>query len=266
MVKQSVMTKYIKLIFVFLNLLLLDVSVYAAEPLIVAHRGSSKAAPENTIPAFKLAWKQGADAIEADFHLSKDGHIVCVHDKNTQKASGKKLVVNKSTLAELRQLDVGFKHGEEFKGTVIPTIAEVFLTIPKQKKIYIEIKCGVEIIPVLLKEIQKSGLKNEQIVIISFNKDVIKEMKEKAQDYKAFWLTSIKKNTSLESILSTLKQIKADGVSTNKNNITQEFIKGILEKGYQYHVWTINDVKTAKRFKEWSAMSITTDVPGDIKF
>ena len=56
-------------------------------PLIVAHKGASRDAPENTIPAFRLAWNQEADAIEGDFHLTKDGHIVCVHDKTTRRVA-----------------------------------------------------------------------------------------------------------------------------------------------------------------------------------
>ena len=78
--------------------------------MIVAHRGASRDAPENTIPAFKLAWEQGADAIEGDFHLTKDGNIVCIHDGNTENVSNTNLVVRESTLAELRKLDVGAHH------------------------------------------------------------------------------------------------------------------------------------------------------------
>ena len=87
--------------------LLTSMPVMAGEPFLVAHRGASADAPENTIPAFQLAWEQGADAIEGDFHLTADGHIVCIHDEDTQKVAGKKLIVPESTLADLRKLDVG---------------------------------------------------------------------------------------------------------------------------------------------------------------
>ena len=60
-------------------------SLHAAEPFLVAHRGASHDAPENTLPAFELAWKQGADAIEGDFHLTSDGKIVCIHDFDTKR-------------------------------------------------------------------------------------------------------------------------------------------------------------------------------------
>ena len=251
-------------------LLVIYNSTCAEEPVIVAHRGASRDAPENTISAFKLAWKQGADAIEGDFYLTKDGHIVCIHDRNTKRVSGRNLVVSKSTLAELRKLDVGVYRGKDFKGSVIPTIAEVFSTIPKKKKIYIEIKCGIEIIPILLEEIKKSGLKPKQIVIICFNKKVIQELKVKTPKYKAFWLSSFKTDKSgktipsLETVLKTLKQVKADGVSSNRS-ITESFVKGIKKHGYEWHVWTVDDLKTAKRCKKWGARSITTNVPGYIR-
>jgi len=251
-------------------LLLICNSNYAEEPMIVAHRGASRDAPENTIPAFKLAWEQGSDAIEGDFHLTEDGHIVCIHDHNTKRVSDRNLVISKSTLTELRKLDVGAYRGKDFKGSVIPTIAEVFSTIPKQKKIYIEIKCGIEIIPVLLEEIEKSGLKQEQIVVICFNKEVIRELKTRTPPYKAFWLSGFKEDKSgkiipsLETVLQTLKQIKADGFSSNES-ITEAFIKGITEHGYEWHVWTVDDLEIAKRFKKWGAKSITTNVPDYIK-
>ena len=78
-----------------------------AEVKIVAHRGASLDAPENTLAAFRLAWSQGADAIEGDFRLTKDGRIACLHDDTTQRTAGLDLTVADSTLAELRELDVG---------------------------------------------------------------------------------------------------------------------------------------------------------------
>ena len=245
--------------------------VAGEEPLIVAHRGASRDAPENTIPAFQLAWEQGADAIEGDFHLTKDGKIVCIHDGNTKKVAGRKLVVRQSTLAELRELDVGAYRGELFKGTTIPTLAEVFATVPDRKKIYIEVKCGAEILPVLLKEIQTSGLRKEQIVVISFKEEVIRGLKAKAVQFKAYWLSGFKKDESgkvtpsLQRVLNTLEEINADGFSSSQSVINQAYIQRVLEKGYEYHVWTVDDVQTARRFRNWGAQSITTNVPGIIR-
>ena len=243
---------------------------HAEEPLIVAHRGASRDAPENTIPAFQLAWEQGADAIEGDFHLSKDGEIVCFHDADTERVAGTQLVVRQSTLAELKQLDVGASHGAAFNGTRIPTIAEVFATIPQGKKIFIEVKCGAEIIPTLLNEIDQSGLTQEQIVVISFNKQVIQQLKIKAPQYKASWLCSFNKQEtgeitpSLATVLKTLKQIQADGLSSN-TAVPASVIEAVSQQGYEWHVWTINDLKTARRMQALGVLSITTDVPGTMR-
>lgn len=237
-----------------------------AQPMIVAHRGASADAPENTIPAFELAWKQGADAVEGDFRLTSDGHIVCVHDRKTKKAD-QILFVKDSTLEQLRKLDVGIKKGEQWKGTKIPTLAEVLATVPDNKKIYIEVKCGPEIIPRLLDEIKKSKLKTEQVIIIAFDAEVIKTLKDTAPRFKAFWLAEFREDEagkikpSIETVLKTLKNIKADGLSSSYKNITESMIKQIQAEGYEYHVWTIDDPETAGQFVKWGAFSITTNTP-----
>ena len=251
-------------------LLMGSIASRAEEPLIVAHRGASRDAPENTIPAFQLAWEQGADAIEGDFHLSKDGEIVCFHDADTERVAGTQLVVRQSTLAELKQLDVGASYGVAFNGTRIPTIAEVFATIPQGKKIFIEVKCGAEIIPTLLKQIDQSGLTQEQIVVISFNKQVIQQLKAQAPHTKTAWLCSFKKQEtgestpSLDTVLKTLKQIQADGLSSN-TAVPASVIEAVRQQEYEWHVWTINDLNTARRMQALGVLSITTDMPGSMR-
>ncbi|NIL97886.1 MAG: hypothetical protein GTO53_09115, partial [Planctomycetales bacterium] len=128
----------------------------AAEPLIVAHRGASGDAPENTIEAFQLAWQQGADAIEGDFHLSQDGQVVCIHDKDTQRTAGQALIVAESSLEDLRKLDVGSFFGPRYSGARIPTLAEVLATVPQGKKIYLDIKCGAAIVPPMLEQLKRA--------------------------------------------------------------------------------------------------------------
>jgi glycerophosphoryl diester phosphodiesterase len=238
---------------------------------IVAHRGASYDAPENTLPAFKLAWEQGADAIEGDFHITKDGYIVCIHDKDTRKVGKTKLMVRDSTFAELRKLDVGLWKGEVFKGTRIPTIAEVFSTIPSQKRIFIEIKCGPEIIPQLVKEIDQSGLQLSQIVVICFDAKVLKELKEQAPELKVSWLSSFKKDKvsgkmvpSLTDVFQTLEWVGAEGFSSS-SAIPEEYVNPVKSRGYEWHVWTVNDLEKAGQMKELGVQSITTDRPGYLR-
>ncbi len=239
-----------------------------ADILIVAHRGASDYAPENTLPAFELAWKQGADAVEGDFYLTKDGQIVCIHDSSTQRVSEVTKIVKDSTLSELHTIDVGSWFDKSFQGTRIPTLAEVLATVPKGKKIYIEVKCGPEILPQMFKELARSTLERDQIVVISFNEDVIRELKKKDPGIKAYWLKSFTRdsatgelNPTLNSALEILKTIKADGISTSYPEIDEKFIREVEKAGFEYHVWTVDHVETAREFKQWGARSITTNIP-----
>ncbi len=239
--------------------------------MIVAHRGASHDAPENTIPAFMLAWEQGADVIEGDFFLTADGRVVCIHDSHTGRVSDTSLIVAESSLEELRKLDAGSWKGEEWSGTGIPTLSEVFAIVPDDGKIFVEIKPGTEILPGLYEEIDRSGLRDEQIVIISFNADVVREFKSARPEHKAYWLSGFRQDDhgnvlpSPETVLETLQRTGADGFSSHHGLVTGEFVDQILYGGYEYHVWTVNDPARAWELKGYGVMSITTDVPGLIR-
>ena len=112
---------------------------------IIGHRGASWDAPENTLAAIELAWRQGADAVESDFRLTRDGRIVASHDDSTLRAAGIDLRVHERSLAELRELDFGGWKGEQFRGEPIPTLDQLLATLPPDKRFYVETKCGPEI-------------------------------------------------------------------------------------------------------------------------
>ena len=244
-------------------------------PLIVAHRGASHDAPENTLAAFRLAWEQGADAIEGDFFLTKDGEIVCTHDKVTGRlnAEKRKMEVAKSTLAELQSLDVGSWKGERWKGERMPTLRDVFKLVPDGKRILVEVKCGAEILPALKKEIRACELRPEQIIIISFQKDVIRAAKRSLPEIKAFWLTSFKENKETgkvepteKAVMKTLPELRADGLSCGDHiSIKPQFLESVRGAGFETHCWTINDPKRALELASFGMQSITTDRPALIR-
>ncbi|WP_354624411.1 glycerophosphodiester phosphodiesterase [Psychromonas sp. MME2] len=239
--------------------------------MIVAHRGASKDAPENTLAAFELAWQQQADAIEGDFQLTKDGFIVCFHDTNTERITNINSDIAQSTLAALRKLDVGSHHSRCYQNCLMPTLAEVLRTIPVSKKIYIEIKSGLEIIPTLLEEVKKSHLTAQQVVFLCFSIEVVQALKSQASHFHVFWLCDVILNAqgelspSLADTLQQLQRCQADGFSSNCEYINEAFVTGIINNGYEYHVWTIDDLQTAQRFIRWGAKSITTNVPGYLR-
>jgi glycerophosphoryl diester phosphodiesterase len=244
----------------------------AVEPFIVAHRGASRDAPENTIPSFTLAWEQGADAVEGDFHLTRDDQIVCIHDQDTGRMTGQKKAIKDCSLEELKSLDVGAWFGEIYRGTRIPTLTEVFSTIPQGKRIFIEIKCGPEILTKLLEEIRLSMVGWEDVVVISFDRKVIHELKVLAPHLKALWISSFRRSKdgrfapSIASVLKVLKMTHADGFSSPADAmLDRSFGASLKERGYEHHVWTIDDLNTAKRFLSYGVSSITTNAPGYLK-
>jgi glycerophosphoryl diester phosphodiesterase len=256
---------------IFLIVVIMALSGCAEEntrPYIVAHRGASHDAPENTVPAFLLAWEQGADAIEGDFFLTKDGEIVCIHDANTRRVSGEDILVSNATLEELRTLDVGSWKGQEWEGTGIPTLSEVFKLVPDDKKIFVEIKSGTETMPKLYEEMDLSGLRTDQIIIISFNSEVIRDFKLNRPDHKAYWLSGLRQDENgqikpdIETIIETLKVTGADGFSSHYALVTDDHISRIKAEGYEYHVWTVNDPVIADDLWQRGVLSVTTDIPG----
>lgn len=262
--------------FILLVCLITTCPIVASGQLIVAHRGASHDAPENTLAAFELAWEQQADAIEADFYVTKDKQIVCIHDKTTKRVSPehRELVVAKSTANELRQLDVGSWKHRRFAAERIPTFEEVIATVPTGKQIFVEIKCGPEILPLLHQKLAASNLKSEQVVFICFNEHVVTECRKMMPQYKANWLTGYEQDEvtrkwkpTQKDVLNTLAKSAATGLGTNGNLdvIDQSFVGAVQAAGMEVHVWTINDANQARTFKSLGVRSVTTDRPAFIR-
>ena len=244
----------------------------ASAQFIVAHRGASFDAPENTLAAFRLAWEQGADAIEGDFYLTADNQIVCLHDTTTKRvAPGQaELAVSEATVEQLRSLDVGRWKHSRFAGERIPTLAEVLATVPEGRRIFVEIKCGPEILPVLKEQLRASRLAPQQVTIICFKAEVISAARRLMPEYEANWLTSYRRITgesdwspAVDDVVATLKQTQATGLGSNGNQsvLTADFVKALRQAGFALHVWTVNDPQAARTFKALGVASITTDRP-----
>ncbi len=267
----------IRAIFVIHFTILFFISGNMQAQLIIAHRGASADAPENTLAAFNLAWERGADGIEGDFYLSEDGEIVCIHDARTKRLTGGEvdLVVAETTFADLRKLDVGSWKDAKYKGERIPTLKEVLTTIPAGKRIFIEIKCGPEIVPILKKQLAGfPQLKPEQISIICFQKSVVVACRKQLPELTVNWLNSYKQDKSTgewspsaESVMTSLKECGASGLGTNAQPklVTPAFVKQLRNHGYGFHCWTIDDVEMAKRFQALGVDSITTNRPAFIR-
>ena len=236
---------------------------------IIAHRGASYDAPENTLESVNLGWAQGADAVEVDVYLSKDGHIVVHHDSDTKKLAGVDRKVEDQTLAELRQLDVGAWKGAKWKGVRIPELKSVLETIPEGRRLFVEVKCGPEIVPNLVRAFERCGKKPRQLVVISFDYEVVKQVKARLPKIACFYLSSFEKDKkngklkpSAEELITLAKAANLEGINVNYKGLSNEvFIEKVHAAGLELFTWTVNSPTEARRLANLGLKGITTDRP-----
>lgn len=236
---------------------------------IIAHRGASFDAPENTLAAMKLAWMQQADAIELDLWLSRDGRLVVFHDADTKRFGGPARPVSEQTWAELQTLDVsGAKH-PRFKGERIPTLASILATVPPGRRAVLELKCGPEILPALDRALHAAGSPPAQLAIISFHLDTLRPSKQRwpriphyfLHDYKADKKTG--RWPELPPLLKRAKEAGLDGLNLHHEwPMDRAFVASVRAAGLKLLVWTVNDPAVARRLAEAGVDGITTDRPG----
>lgn len=237
---------------------------------IVAHRGASRDAPENTLAAFRLAWEEGADGIEGDFRLTRDGEIVCLHDATTGRTAGIDLAVADTTLAQLRELDVGKWRGLDWTGERIPTLGEAITTVPPGKRLFIELKSGPEIVIPLKETLAASGIPSERFAILSFQEEVVAEAQKQVPRVAVLWLTDFRKEREsgrwtpgIDTILQVLQRTDARGVAARASSaIDAAFVRSLHAAARECHVWTVNDPRIARRYALLGVDSIFTDRPG----
>ncbi|HXE46800.1 MAG TPA: glycerophosphodiester phosphodiesterase [Ramlibacter sp.] len=238
--------------------------------LLIAHRGASHEAPENTLAAFRLAWEQGADGIEADFRLTKDGRVVCLHDATTWRTAKFDMRASEALFDELKQLDVGRWKGADWQGERIPSLEEVLDQLPVGKKLFIELKSGPEIIEPMLRILTASGVPVEQLRLLAFDPQLVAILKERLPgirvclnaDYR--WsLRRLAWSPSREEIQETLDRIAADGLSSRAYpRLDAQFVADLHSSGKEVHVWTVDSARSAGHYRSMGVDSIMTNRPG----
>lgn len=239
-------------------------------PLIIGHRGASRDAPENTLESFRLAWEQRADGIEADFRLTADGRIVCMHDETTARTTGADLRIADTTLEELRRLDAGLWKGAAWSDAGIPTLDEVLEAVPHGSWFFIEIKSGSEIITPLEKVLRGSGISPERIRLLAFDASLISELKRRLPEWRACWLYDSRitlphtiLHPSRSHILDTLLRSGADGLAgSNRAFLDRDLVDTLKGLGKETHVWTVDRPAAARTLRELGVDSIMTNRPG----
>lgn len=229
--------------------------------LIYAHRGASKLAPENTMSAFELAHQAGADGIETDVQLTKDGVPVLIHDENVRRTTNGTGFVQDYTYEEIKKLDAGSWFSTKFSDTPIVTLEE-FLEWVQDKSMVLNIELKNNVIDYknmerIVYDLLQAYQLLDQTVVSSFNPDSMKRMKEIDPKVTTAFLTSQK----LPDLLGYLKRLHVDGLHAKYRLLNKKLAENCMQQNLSLRIYTVNRPAQMKKCFKLKCEGIFTDVP-----
>ena len=237
---------------------------------IIAHRGASFDAPENTLAAAHLAWSQGADALEVDVHLTRDERLAVVHDPDLRRTAGIGRRVAEASLVELQQLDVGRWKDPRFAGETIPALEDICALIPAGKRVFVELKGGPGLLPALKRSVEWAlsipALRRDQIVIISFDLQTAEAAKRMLPGHEVCWIADAGADApgrTLAEIARVARKAGLDGLDVAREwPLDPETVQQIRADRFKLYVWTVDDPLLAGRLVRAGVDGLTTNRPG----
>lgn len=226
-----------------------------------AHRGVMALQPENTMSAFRLALDAGADGIETDVHLTKDGELVLIHDETLERTTDGNGMVSSYTLDELRRFNAGVRYSQQ---EVIPTLQELLeLVRGESSRLNLEVKTDVlryvGIESRLLDTIESSGIDPSRVLFSSFNHETIHRLKKMRPDIEAAILLA----QPLYDTVGYLESVGADSVHPHIDRITDEEIRWLQQHGVPVRPYTI---KTDAQLERCRALQVDAIFVNDIEW
>lgn len=237
-----------------------------SRPLVIAHRGDSKAFPENTLPAFTSAVKAGADLVELDYVHTADGVPLVIHDETLDRTTdavsrlgGREIPVVSKTLAELRTLDAGRWMDSKFEGTPLPTLEEALDAIQPGAATLIERKAGDAATCVEL--LRRKGL-IDQVVVQAFDWKFLRDCRRLAP---GLALVALGGKELGDEQLDEIAALGASGIGWHDEDVSQDTILAAHDRGLKIWVWTVDDCQRGRELVGWGADGIITNVPAAMR-
>jgi glycerophosphoryl diester phosphodiesterase len=222
---------------------------------IMAHRGASLEAPENTMAAIRAAIDSGAQWVEIDVQETRDGEVIVIHDSDLKKIGRVPLGVATSTLGELQQVDIGSWFSVEFKNERIPTLDQVLRLCKDRIRVNIELKYygAQQKLEQRVAEIVDQNNMADQVVVMSLSLAGIREMRRLRPDWTLGLLSSV--------ALGNLAELEVDFLAINARFASRHLIRRIHRQGKEVMVWTVNDPVGMSSMASRGADVIITDAP-----
>lgn len=230
---------------------------------VVGHRGASGHAPENTMAAFRRAVELGAGFIETDLHLTRDAHLVCVHDASLERTTNANVAVKDLTLAQLHELDAGSWFGPEFAGERIPTLEEI-LVFAREKDIvlFLEVKpeaaWGIEHgLVAALRDAQEAA----RAVVLSFSPGVLRNVRRLNNTLMTGLLFDTLPKGGTSAIVERALEIGARQLAPRADLVTGELLDRARAQDLQAVCWTVNRPEDMRTLLAAGVDGIMTDFP-----
>lgn len=230
-------------------------------PMVYGHRGFSAAAPMNTLAAFEMAADLGADGVELDVQLSRDGHAVVIHDFTVDATTNGSGNVSELSLSQLKALDAGSWFDAAWRGAQIPTLAEVFEAVGKRLLVNVEIKTlppqddGIE--QVVADDICRAGMES-RVLVSSFNPLALQRFRAILPHVPLARLTF----SGMPAELSKMwKSVPCEVLHPGHDEIDEAFMHTARAGGYLVNTWTVNDEGRARELVSLGVDGIVSDHP-----
>jgi glycerophosphoryl diester phosphodiesterase len=234
-------------------------------PTILAHRGGSAHAPENTLASFKRGLADGADGFELDVHLSKDEVPVVIHDFTVERVAGPRQAVSALTVRELRALDVGSWFAPEYADQYVPTLEEVFALVQGPEiAINVEIKAGSRIYPGIEEKclaLVAALAGDARVIFSSFDHYCLRRLKE----IDGAAVTGALYGCSLIDAHKYAVRIGVDALHPQYDVVDAGLVAGCRQADLRVNTWTVNDPAQARRLQALGVDAIITDDPAKIR-
>lgn len=228
-------------------------------PLIIAHRGLANDCPENTLPAFRAALDAGADILETDVRVSKDGEVIIAHDSSLQRVANRPGRIRDYTALQLANIDVG-------QGFGFPTLAQLLEALPRAK-VNIDLKTP-EVVPAFVDTIRQFHA-TERVLVASFDDktrcDAVSQLDGVATSASrkhflpALASLALGRDRYLAKIFAGIDAIQAPPHHRGVPILSPRFISALRRIGKQVHVWTINEPDAMRNFLATGVTGIVTD-------
>lgn len=233
----------------------------ATRPLVLGHRGARHAAPENTLRAFELARQEGADGVELDVRVDRDGNVIVLHDTDLSRVSpgGPRGHVEELAVDEVRRADVG-------DGERIPHLRDVLAWAEANDQcVNVEVKSDVrkrkEIVLGVARELE--ALKqSERILLSSFDPRIVAVLARRLPRFGVCWL--FHENQSILRRLPGWRSLGAIGVNPQHTLLSSYAVRRFKTQGALVNTWTVNEPVLARAYALFGVDSIISDCPGKI--